>query len=63
MLGASWSDHASFWMHDVPAILVTDTAAFRDPNYHRATDDGSQVDPLALARLTLGLERVLRAPR
>lgn len=62
MLGATWSDHASFWRHDVPAILITDTAAFRDPHYHRASDDGSQIDAIALARVTLGLERVLRGP-
>ncbi len=59
LMGASWSDHASFWAHGVPAILVTDTAAFRDPRYHHESDDGSQVDPVALARVTLGLARVL----
>ncbi len=61
MLGASWSDHASFWRHGVPAILVTDTAAFRDPRYHHGNDDGAQVDGLALARITIGLSRVLTA--
>lgn len=59
--GAAWSDHASFWSHGVPAILVTDTAAFRDPHYHEPTDDGAQVDFVALARVTLGLEAALRA--
>lgn len=62
MLGASWSDHASFWRHDIPAVLITDTAAFRDPRYHHATDDGEQVDSVALARVTLGLERILTRP-
>lgn len=59
-MGAGWSDHSSFWEHDVPAILITDTAAFRDPHYHQATDDGRQIDALALARLTLGLEATVR---
>lgn len=59
-LGASWSDHASFWRHDVAAILITDTAAFRDPHYHQGTDTGAQVNPLALARITIGLEAALR---
>ena len=59
-MGAAWSDHASFWEHDVPAILLTDTAAFRDTRYHHADDDGSQVDALALARIALGIERVMR---
>ena len=60
-MGAAWSDHASFWDHGVPAILVSDTAAFRDPSYHDASDDGSNVDELALARVTLGLLEVIRA--
>lgn len=58
--GASWSDHASFWAHDVPALLVTDTAAFRDPHYHEATDDGRQIDFVALARVAAAMEPVLR---
>jgi hypothetical protein len=32
------SDHAAFWDEDYPAIMLTDTANFRNPHYHRATD-------------------------
>ena len=49
--GAGWSDHESFWLQGVPAILVTDTAAFRDARYHTPRDDGSQIDYVALARV------------
>ena len=28
------SDHASFWQNDYPGILLSDTANFRNPNYH-----------------------------
>ncbi len=28
------SDHASFWYNDYPAIMITDSANFRNPNYH-----------------------------
>ncbi len=28
------SDHASFWVHDYPGVMITDTANFRNPNYH-----------------------------
>jgi hypothetical protein len=28
------SDHASFWFNDYPAIMITDSANFRNPNYH-----------------------------
>ena len=59
--GAGWSDHESFWLQGVPAILVTDTAAFRDDAYHTPRDDGSQIDYVALARVVDGLEAVARA--
>lgn len=32
------SDHASFWRKNIPATMWTDTAHYRNPNYHRATD-------------------------
>lgn len=35
---AARSDHAPFWWRGYPAILVSDTSEFRDPNYHRPTD-------------------------
>lgn len=38
------SDHLSFWEADIPAILVTDTADFRNPNYHRPTDTSDTLD-------------------
>jgi Zn-dependent M28 family amino/carboxypeptidase len=28
------SDHASFWENDYPGVQLTDTANFRNPNYH-----------------------------
>lgn len=32
------SDHFPFWQAEIPALLWTDTADFRNPNYHRASD-------------------------
>jgi aminopeptidase YwaD len=32
------SDHTSFWEHGYPAVMLTDTANFRNPHYHRPTD-------------------------
>lgn len=39
------SDHAPFWQHDIPAALVTDTANFRNPHYHQASDTLETIDP------------------
>jgi Zn-dependent M28 family amino/carboxypeptidase len=32
------SDHAAFWQYGYPAVMLTDTADFRNPHYHRPTD-------------------------
>ncbi|MFQ5543840.1 MAG: M20/M25/M40 family metallo-hydrolase [Nitrospiria bacterium] len=32
------SDHVPFWDRDLPAIMLTDTANFRNPHYHRTSD-------------------------
>ncbi|MDO8545824.1 MAG: M28 family peptidase [Nitrospirales bacterium] len=33
------SDHAAFWHYGYPAVMLTDTANFRNPHYHRSTDN------------------------
>jgi Zn-dependent M28 family amino/carboxypeptidase len=38
------SDHVPFWAHDVPAVMWTDTAEFRNPHYHRPTDTPETLD-------------------
>ncbi|MFD8818466.1 M28 family peptidase, partial [Streptomyces sp. NPDC059627] len=43
------SDHAPFWNRRVPALMVTDTANFRNPHYHRPTDVADTLDYRRLA--------------
>jgi Zn-dependent M28 family amino/carboxypeptidase len=38
------SDHAPFWNEGFRALLVTDTANFRNPNYHQASDTLATLD-------------------
>jgi Zn-dependent M28 family amino/carboxypeptidase len=47
--GVGWSDHWSFWQEGFQAVMVTDTAVFRNPHYHRPTDTP---DTLDYARMT-----------
>ena len=53
------SDHWSFWQVDYPAIMVTDTAPFRYPHYHRASDTIDKIDYDRMARVVSGLESVV----
>lgn len=39
------SDHAAFLASGYPALMATDTANFRNPNYHTANDTVSTIDP------------------
>lgn len=34
--GRRRSDHAPFWEANYPALMITDTASFRNSHYHRA---------------------------
>lgn len=49
------SDHAPFWLAGETALFFTDTANFRNPNYHLPTDTPDTLDPVFLggvARVT-----------
>ena len=61
--GAGWSDHESFWLHGWPAVMVTDTAPFRYPHYHKDSDTPDKVDFDRLALATEGLVAVIRGLR
>ncbi len=38
------SDHSPFWAAGIRAIMITDTADFRNPNYHQPTDTPDTLD-------------------
>ncbi|HMR76767.1 MAG TPA: M28 family peptidase [Polyangiaceae bacterium] len=46
------SDHAAFWDQDFPAMLLTDSSEFRNPNYHCRNGTADTVDTLDMAFLT-----------
>ena len=55
------SDHASFWDKKLPAVMVTDTAYFRNPNYHSHADRAETLDYKFMAELVRSLALVLDA--
>jgi hypothetical protein len=54
------SDHANFWDAGYPAVMLTDTAFLRNPNYHGEGDVMARLDLDAMTELTLGLVNFLR---
>lgn len=39
------SDHIRLWAHDIPTVLWTDTAFYRNPHYHLDSDTPETLDP------------------
>ncbi|MDR4495747.1 MAG: M28 family peptidase [Nitrospirales bacterium] len=57
--GIGWSDHWAFWEAGFPAIMVTDTALFRDPFYHTAKDTPDHIQYESFTRVVSGLKPVI----
>jgi Zn-dependent M28 family amino/carboxypeptidase len=55
------SDHAPFWDAGLPALMVTDTAYFRNENYHGPGDRAETLDYAFMAELVRSLELALGA--
>jgi Zn-dependent M28 family amino/carboxypeptidase len=56
--GIDLSDHWSYWQHGLPALMVSDTAFLRNPNYHMASDTADTLDYRRMALTVDGLYRV-----
>lgn len=55
------SDHTPFLLMGVPAVMVTDTADFRNANYHKPTDTPETLNPEGFARTVRGLTAAVHA--
>lgn len=42
--GIDFSDHQNYWKFGIPAIMVTDTAFYRNKNYHTSEDTYEKLD-------------------
>jgi hypothetical protein len=58
--GINWSDHSSFWTEGYPALMLTDTALFRYPEYHTAQDLPERVTRREFARAAHGIIQAVR---
>jgi Zn-dependent M28 family amino/carboxypeptidase len=56
------SDHASFWREGYPAVMVTDSAFYRNPHYHLPSDTLETLDVDFMARLVDSLVGFLVSP-
>ena len=57
--GVDLSDNWSFWEEGYPALMVTDTAFFRNRHYHRSTDLPETLDYRSMELLVRGMAQSL----
>ena len=57
--GVDFSDHWSFWKEGYPAVMITDTAFYRYPHYHQASDTYEKLDYQSMTHVVSALSNVL----
>ncbi len=60
IVGTDLSDHKSFNAFGYKAVMITDTAFYRNPNYHRPTDLPHTLDYERFAKVIDGLNSAIR---
>lgn len=53
--GVDLSDHSTFWRRGLPAVMITDTAFYRNPRYHTDRDTPETLDYRRMAKVVAGL--------
>jgi Zn-dependent M28 family amino/carboxypeptidase len=56
------SDQRNYWSHGWPAVMVTDTAFLRNPNYHTVRDTADTLDYQRMASVIDGLFNAVTTP-
>ena len=53
--GIALSDHINYWWAGYPAVMITDTAMYRNPNYHGPFDTADTLDYERMAQVVEGI--------
>ncbi len=59
ILGIDFSDHRNYWKFGYKAVMITDTAFYRNPNYHQPTDTIDTLNFDKMAEVVKGIFGVL----
>ena len=58
--GVDFSDHLNYWAEDINALMITDTAFYRNDNYHQAGDTWDTLDYPRMAKVVQGVYAVIQ---
>lgn len=61
LAGIDFSDHRSFWAEGYPALMITDSAFYRNERYHRGDDTADSLDYRRMADVVTAVYAVLTA--
>lgn len=61
LAGIDFSDHASFWKEGIPAVMVTDSAFYRNRWYHTGKDTPDRLDYGRMAQVVQGVFAAVKA--
>jgi Zn-dependent M28 family amino/carboxypeptidase len=54
--GVDFSDHLSYWNAGYPAVMITDSAFYRNHNYHTPNDTADKLDYKKMAMVIEDVE-------
>jgi hypothetical protein len=60
LVGVDFSDHLSCWNEGFSALMITDTAFYRNPYYHSAGDTADRLDYSRMAKVVQGVYAVIQ---
>jgi Zn-dependent M28 family amino/carboxypeptidase len=53
--GVDFSDHLNYWLEEYPAMMITDTAFYRNANYHTSGDTAERLDYRRMGQVVEGV--------
>jgi hypothetical protein len=53
--GVDFSDHLAYWAHGYPAVMITDTAFYRNLEYHEPGDTADRLDYVRMGKVVQGV--------
>ena len=59
--GVDFSDHLNYWNAGYDAVMITDTAFYRNPNYHTFEDTPDTLDYRRMAQVVQGVYAAVTA--
>ena len=58
--GVDFSDHRNYWTYGFNALMITDTAFYRNKEYHMANDTPDRLDYSRMAKVVVGVFEAIR---